>query len=248
AHSGLDWVTFSTKATQTLRRTIPFDRACWHTVDPGTVVRFHKQPDHLQDAWIPQADGYVQDHNDPTGHVGYRESHVQVYGRIVAVGTKEAPILFTSAEAHPEYADWNQLVLASGSRLENVTAEYMHNGINVNGDHVVLRNIVARESLWSCIDSFGDDITMRDIEAYHCWHQAVGYKGTGQNTLDGAYLHDSQVAVNCEEGTQPTLAHIRTKAAFMAPSCGTPDLVEEPGNSDVPGGTYDGVLIYPGHG
>ena len=218
------------------------------TVDPGTVVRFHKRPDVEGTPWIAEADAYVKDHDDPTGHAGYRATHVQVYGRIVAVGTAAQPILFTSAEPTPEYADWNQLVLTDGSRLENVTAEYLHNGINVNGDHVVLRNVTAHDSLWSCIDSFGDDVVMRDIEAYHCWHQAVGYKGGGANVLDGAYLHDSQVAVNCENGSQPTLLHVTTKAAFMAPNCGSPEVTEMPGDSDVAGGTYGGVLVYPWHG
>ena len=34
---GLDWVTFAAKATELIRRAIPFERSCWHTVDPGTV-------------------------------------------------------------------------------------------------------------------------------------------------------------------------------------------------------------------
>lgn len=38
AHDGLDWVTFSTNAAELLGRVIPFDRCCWHTVDPGTVL------------------------------------------------------------------------------------------------------------------------------------------------------------------------------------------------------------------
>jgi DNA-binding CsgD family transcriptional regulator len=38
ARSGLDWVTFSTRATAALRRAVPFDRSCWHTIDPGTVM------------------------------------------------------------------------------------------------------------------------------------------------------------------------------------------------------------------
>lgn len=38
ARAGLDWVTFSVEATERLRRVIPFDRSCWHTVDPGTVL------------------------------------------------------------------------------------------------------------------------------------------------------------------------------------------------------------------
>ena len=36
--SGLDWVSFATTATEVIRRVVPFDRSCWHTVDPGTVL------------------------------------------------------------------------------------------------------------------------------------------------------------------------------------------------------------------
>lgn len=38
AHDGLDWVTFSATAGETLRRVVPFARCCWHPVDPGTVL------------------------------------------------------------------------------------------------------------------------------------------------------------------------------------------------------------------
>ncbi|MDQ1537509.1 MAG: hypothetical protein QOE58_1902 [Actinomycetota bacterium] len=38
AHDGLDWVTFSTQVTEVLSRVVPFERSCWHTVDPGTVL------------------------------------------------------------------------------------------------------------------------------------------------------------------------------------------------------------------
>ena len=38
ARVGLDWVTFATEASDAIRRVLPFDRACWHTVDPGTVL------------------------------------------------------------------------------------------------------------------------------------------------------------------------------------------------------------------
>lgn len=35
---GLDWITFSTQATESIRRVVPFQRSCWHTIDPGTVL------------------------------------------------------------------------------------------------------------------------------------------------------------------------------------------------------------------
>ncbi len=38
AQRGLDWVAFSTQATEILADVVPFQRSCWHTVDPGTVL------------------------------------------------------------------------------------------------------------------------------------------------------------------------------------------------------------------
>ncbi len=38
AREGLDWTEYVTTADQALTKAIDFDRSCWHTVDPGTVL------------------------------------------------------------------------------------------------------------------------------------------------------------------------------------------------------------------
>jgi DNA-binding CsgD family transcriptional regulator len=38
ARAGLDWVTFGSEASDAISSVVPFDRCCWHTVDPGTVL------------------------------------------------------------------------------------------------------------------------------------------------------------------------------------------------------------------
>lgn len=38
SREGLDWVAFSTRASEVIHRVVPFQRSCWHTVDPGTVL------------------------------------------------------------------------------------------------------------------------------------------------------------------------------------------------------------------
>ena len=38
AHAGLDWVTFASRTGDSLSRAIPFERTCWHPVDPGTLL------------------------------------------------------------------------------------------------------------------------------------------------------------------------------------------------------------------
>ena len=62
---GLDWVTFSTRASEAIRRVVPFDRACWHTVDPGTVLFTGSLNQHVacSGAWLAQHEYVVEDVN-----------------------------------------------------------------------------------------------------------------------------------------------------------------------------------------
>src|ERR1051326_6449810 len=36
SHSGLDWATLALKAGSVLRSAVPFEQACWHSMDPAT--------------------------------------------------------------------------------------------------------------------------------------------------------------------------------------------------------------------
>lgn len=38
ASSEFDWVTLATSVSDAIRRVVPFERACWHPVDPGTFL------------------------------------------------------------------------------------------------------------------------------------------------------------------------------------------------------------------
>jgi hypothetical protein len=38
AAARLDWVSYAQATTDVLAGIVPFDRSCWHTVDPGTVL------------------------------------------------------------------------------------------------------------------------------------------------------------------------------------------------------------------
>jgi len=65
ARAGLDWVTFSIEATDKLRRAIPFDRSCWHTVDPGTVLFTGSLNQNVgcSGAWLAEYEYPVEDVN-----------------------------------------------------------------------------------------------------------------------------------------------------------------------------------------
>jgi DNA-binding CsgD family transcriptional regulator len=65
AQAGLDWVTFSAEATEELRRAVPFDRSCWHMVDPGTVLFTGSLNQNVgcSGAWLAEYEYVVEDVN-----------------------------------------------------------------------------------------------------------------------------------------------------------------------------------------
>lgn len=224
------------------------------TIESGTKILFDKKPNILGMNWTQFADSFIKDHNDPTGHVGYNQSHFDLTAKIIAIGTKDKPIIFTSVQAKPEYADWDQLVLFGGSLFDYVEVSYAHNGVNINtegvpfdmGKGVTIKNSKIHDSLWSCIDIFSTNNTIANNEVYHCWHQAIGFKKPGSNTVQDNYIHDAQLSINCENGANPTVNNNHFKAAPLDPGCGNiGNNQEEPGKHDVPGGTFEGTLIYP---
>jgi hypothetical protein len=65
---------------------------------------------------------------------GIGDGELLVEGEIVARGTAQAPILFTSGAGQPQKADWKYLYLdfARRGELEHVIAEYAYSGIQVH--------------------------------------------------------------------------------------------------------------------
>lgn len=219
--------------------------APWATLTfaPGTTVLFERGADILDTQWTKYADEYIIDHNDPTGRAGYGKSHYSLYGKILALGTAEAPIVFTSAQAEPDYADWDELILLRGSILDHVEVAYAHNGVNINSSDGRVMNSVIHDSLWSCVDIFSTGNTVAYNEIYHCWHQAVGVKTVGNNSINNNFIHDANLGINCENNANPTIRHNRIAAAPLACVSDNTNIVEER-QADTPGGTYQGQLIY----
>lgn len=224
------------------------------TIDPGTRVLFQKGEDLPNTDWTKFADAYIKDHSDPTGRVGYNQSHFDLVGKIYAVGTKDQPILFSSAQLKPEYADWDQLVLFGGSILDYTEVSFAHNGVYV-GDEIfpwkksvttTITNSIIHDSLWSCVDIWSANTVIHDNQIYHCWHQAVGVKGVEISEIKNNFIHDAQLSINCENGGSPLIVDNHLEAAPISPDC-------PPGNNnkiidrdrDTTGGIYNSVLIYP---
>lgn len=84
------------------------------SIAPGTVIRFRR----------------IDRNRDGIG-----DSELRVLGRIVAQGTAEKPIVFTSAEASPAPMDWSYvLIFSSGQKnhLAHCRFQYAFSGVQVH--------------------------------------------------------------------------------------------------------------------
>jgi parallel beta-helix repeat protein len=95
------------------------------TVEPGTVVKFE---------WIDD------DHND----IG--DGELTVEGTLISKGTKEKPILYTSAQPNPRMRDWTfvQISVSKNSVVEHSIFEYGFSGLQVHYSKSEVRDSLFR--------------------------------------------------------------------------------------------------------
>lgn len=78
------------------------------------------------------------------------DSELLIEGSLQAVGTAEAPILFTSAASEPDVADWKYLYIdfARGeSVLDYVISEYAYSGLQVHFSRARVTNSIFRHNV-----------------------------------------------------------------------------------------------------
>ncbi len=97
------------------------------TILPGTVVRF---------PWIDE------DNND----IG--DGELTVEGRLIARGTPENPIIFTSDKEKPAQKDWTfvQISVSKDSLVEYCIFEYAFSGLQVHYSTATIRNSLFRNN------------------------------------------------------------------------------------------------------
>jgi len=98
------------------------------TIAPGTRVAF-----------VP-----FDDDGDQIG-----DGELLVEGSMTAVGTPDAPIVFTSAAAQPKIADWKYLYFdfASAAELAHVISEYAYSGVQIHFCKATIRDSEFRHNV-----------------------------------------------------------------------------------------------------
>lgn len=99
------------------------------TIEPGTRISF-----------VPR-----DDDGDGIG-----DSELLIEGSLQAIGTAEAPILFTSAASEPKAADWKYLYIdfaREASELDYVISEYAYSGLQVHFSRARVTNSIFRHNV-----------------------------------------------------------------------------------------------------
>lgn len=123
---------------------ISVKRGATLTVRPGTVVKF-KRIDRDQNS------------------VG--DGEIMVEGRLIAKGTADKKILFTSAEQKPAKNDWSYVQFISsdpGNELENCQFEYAYTGVMIHYANVAISNSLFNNN------RRGIHFTSTDLPVDHC--------------------------------------------------------------------------------
>lgn len=100
-------------------------RGCTLTILPGTVIKF---------VWVDEDKDGVGD------------GELTVEGRLIAKGSKEQPIIFTSAQDKPAMKDWTfvQISVSRDSLVENCIFEYAFSGLQVHYSTATIRDSLFR--------------------------------------------------------------------------------------------------------
>ena len=168
------------------------------TIEPGTIVRFTAGSDDrpsVFDIEIP-ADGFNDD--DPTRTKNYTDSHTTmiVSGSLIAEGTSELPITFTSDSSQPHYADWGGVnLVGAASTLTHVVVEYSRNGISVPSDNpdITVTESIVRHAMWGCFSIAGATGLYEHNLAEDCGHEGFDVKGA--STVRNNRVVDSHASV-----------------------------------------------------
>jgi hypothetical protein len=156
------------------------------TIAPGTTVRFE-----------PMRPLFV---SDPTLYVN---------GRLIAMGTAEKPIRFTSNAIQPEPGDWGGIRFyrgSAGSILDHVIIEFPVTAVYPD-DNITVSNSIIRWVLGTALPIYGDATVTRNriyqigasaFEVHFRTRPVITY-----NTISGATYDGLQVI----ESSRPTIAH-----------------------------------------
>ncbi len=174
------------------------------TVLPGTVVKFVVGDDRGMGDEV-EKDGFND--NDPTRLRSYTTTHSSLFvlRKLIAQGTGNNQIVFTSAAPKPSLADWEAIVWqGDGSIIDNVIVEYTRNGLNPIGGqpNSVIQNSISRHSMWGAISAANSNIRIINNHLSDAGHEGIDLKSAGNQEVSDNVIEDCHTGIASIAGSQ----------------------------------------------
>lgn len=174
------------------------------TVLPGTTVKFEVGDDR---GWGDEVEKDGFNDNDPTRLKSYSATHSSLFvlRKLIAQGTKDKQITFTSNAPKPYLADWESIVWqGDGSIVDNVVVEYTRNGLNPIGEqpNSVIQNSVSRHSMWGAISAANSNIKITNNRLSDAGHEGIDLKFNGSQEVSGNVIDDCHTGIASIAGSQ----------------------------------------------
>ncbi len=242
--SGIYFLSQEWRGVITVTEDVTFVPPARLIVTPGTRVLFEKKSEVTDTVSSKNANGTIQEGEDPTDSKEYDQAHFHIKGTIIAQGTKNLPIIFTPKTSEPGYADWDQLILKKNSVIEYAEVGYAHNGITIQGKNVVIKNSIVHHSLWSCINVNTNGAIIENNEIFACWHQAIRVETGNVSVIRKNIIHDAMMSVRCLAAKPTIEENTFTNAPIDSACSAAASNVEKDGQILFDGGTYNGQMLY----
>ncbi len=164
---------------------------------PGTVVKFEVGDDR---GWGDEVEKDGFNDNDPTRLKSYTTTHASLFvlRKLIAQGTKDTQIVFTSNAEKPYLADWESIVFqGDGSILDNVVVEFTRNGINPIGGqpNSIIKNSIVRHALWGTISTANSSIQIIDNYLADAGHEGIDVAYKGAQVIRGNTIEDCHAGI-----------------------------------------------------
>lgn len=174
------------------------------TVLPETMIKFEVGDDQHTGDEVP-VDGFND--KDPTRLKSYTTTHSSlfIWGKFIAQGTQDQPILFTSAAQKPYLADWEAIIFrGDGSIVNTIIVEYTRNGLNPIGKqpNSVIQNTISRHSMWGAISSANSNIKIINNYLSDAGHEGIDLKSNDNQEVVGNIIEDCHTGIASIAGSQ----------------------------------------------
>lgn len=186
------------------------------TIEPGTIIRFTGQKDNspIYDPNAYEDTAEYQDFPNDPPRIQANMIGIYIDGSMIANGTPENAIIFTSDREIPELNDWHTIEILSDGKiaLSYAIVEYNYHGVDIadarqpNSPNIEIHNNLFQHIAGCCICTGGgaplsEEITIEKNAFMDCNHEAIDTYKDQNLVIRNNLFEDNYVGISINDGS-----------------------------------------------